>query len=77
MKKSAWEVADLVMKQYPDVLVFVSPEGGYNVYPKSSVLSDVSPSWYEKAVYLRRALPGLVQTWKLELVRRSQPELTL
>jgi len=76
MKRDPWSVAVEVTKANPLVVVFVE-DGGYKVYPAHASLSDVQPLFYEKAVYLRRALPGIVSGWNQELVRRSQLELSL
>lgn len=71
-RRKGWDVADDLMKEFPSVLVAYLADGRYEVCPRGLPPEVVPALVYDRAVYLRRALPGLVRLWDVKRVERSQ-----
>lgn len=74
-RRKGWDVADDVMKEFPSVLVVYLQDGRYEVCPRGLPPEVVPAQVYDRAVYLRRALPGLVRVWDVKRVEHSQLSL--
>jgi len=74
-RRKGWDVADDLMKEFPSVHVVYLSSGKYEVCPRGLSPEVVPAQVYDRAVYLRRALPGLVRLWDVKRLELSQLSL--